>query len=127
MHDPAIGRALSAIHHEPARPWTVEELGVMAGLSRAAFAKRFTAFVGEPPPGHLTWWRLTLAGQLLREGDQPLRVVAQRTGYASEFAFDRAFKRKYGIAPGRHRARRSDAAGLVSAQETQGEGLVGAG
>ncbi|MFD5520734.1 AraC family transcriptional regulator [Streptomyces sp. NPDC127066] len=128
LHDSATGRALSAIHHEPARPWTVEELGAVAGLSRAAFAKRFTAFVGEPPLGYLTWWRLTLAGRLLREGDQPLRVVAQRTGYASEFAFAKAFKREYGIAPGRYRAQRSDAAGLVSPQEkTEGEGLVDVG
>ncbi|WP_196215920.1 helix-turn-helix domain-containing protein, partial [Microbacterium sp. ZXX196] len=81
LRDPAIGQALSAIHHDPARPWTVEELGTVAGLSRAAFAKRFTAFVGEPPLGYLTWWRLTLAGHLLRAGDQPLRVVAQQTGY----------------------------------------------
>src|SRR5438477_9576588 len=64
LRDPAIGQALSAIHHDPARPWTVEELGTVAGLSRAAFAKRFTAFVGEPPLGYLTWWRLTLAGHL---------------------------------------------------------------
>ncbi len=104
LRDPAIGRALSVIHHDPAHPWTVEELGAVAGLSRAAFAKRFTALVGEPPLGYLTWWRLTLAGRLLREGDQPLRVIAQRTGYASEFAFAKAFKREYGTAPGRYRA-----------------------
>ncbi|TJZ58669.1 AraC family transcriptional regulator [Streptomyces piniterrae] len=107
LHDPAIGRALSAIHHDPAHPWTVEELGTVAGLSRAAFAKRFTALVGEPPLGYLTWWRLTLAGRLLREGDQPLRVIAQRTGYASEFAFAKAFKREYGTAPGRYRTQPS--------------------
>ncbi|MFG2792174.1 AraC family transcriptional regulator [Streptomyces sp. NPDC048419] len=114
LHDPAIGRALSAIHRDPAHPWTVEELGSVAGLSRAAFAKRFAALVGEPPLGYLTWWRLTLAGHLLREGDQPLRVIAQRTGYTSEYAFAKAFKREYGSAPGRYRSQRStdlDAAG----------------
>jgi AraC-like DNA-binding protein len=31
--------------------------------------------------------------------------VAQRTGYASEFAFAKAFKREYGVAPGQYRRR----------------------
>ncbi|MEV4443670.1 AraC family transcriptional regulator [Streptomyces sp. NPDC049577] len=109
LNDPAIGQALSAIHHNPAHPWTVEELGTVAGLSRAAFAKRFTALVGEPPLAYLTWWRLTLAGRLLREGDQPLRAIAQRTGYTSEFAFAKAFKREYGTAPGRYRTQQTAA------------------
>jgi AraC-like DNA-binding protein len=46
---------------------------------------------------------MTVAGRLLRESDVPLSVVAQQVGYSSEFAFAKAFKREYGIAPGRYR------------------------
>jgi AraC-like DNA-binding protein len=81
----------------------VEELGAHGGLSRAAFSRRFTALVGRPPLTYLTWWRMTTAGRLLREDDLPLRLVAQRTGYTSEFAFAKAFKREYGVAPGQYR------------------------
>lgn len=103
LTDPAIGGALVGLHNDPARAWTVAELGDAAGLSRSAFAQRFTALVGEPPLTYLTWWRMTLAGRLLRESDAPLSTVAQRIGYSSEFAFAKAFKREYGIAPGRYR------------------------
>ncbi|MFJ3583711.1 cupin domain-containing protein [Streptomyces sp. NPDC090127] len=103
LSDPAVTAALRAIHADPARPWTVEELGAEGGLSRAAFARRFTQLVGRPPLAYLTWWRMTTAGRLLRADDTPLRKVAQRAGYTSEFAFAKAFKREYGMAPGRYR------------------------
>jgi AraC-like DNA-binding protein len=105
LRDRGITAALQAIHGDPAGPWTVEELGRRAGLSRAAFARRFTMLVGQPPLAYLTWWRMTTAGRLLREDDVPLRTVAHRAGYASEFAFAKAFKREYGMAPGQYRRR----------------------
>ncbi|MGW2593095.1 AraC family transcriptional regulator [Streptomyces sp. NPDC001515] len=103
LADPAVSTALSALHADPAHPWTVEELGTLAGLSRAAFSRRFTTLLGQPPLTYLTWWRMTTAGHLLRTDDTPLRVIAQRTGYTSEFAFAKAFKREFGVAPGRYR------------------------
>ncbi|NUS18059.1 MAG: AraC family transcriptional regulator [Streptomyces sp.] len=103
LTDPAVGTALEAVHDEPGRAWTVEELGARGGLSRSAFARRFTALVGMPPLTYLTWWRMTSAGRLLLSGDAPLSAVAQQVGYVSEFAFAKAFKREYGIAPGRYR------------------------
>ena len=103
LTDLAIAGALTDLHDDPGHAWTVAELGDRAGLSRSAFAQRFTALVGEPPLTYLTWWRMTVAGRLLRESDAPLSAVAQRVGYASEFAFAKAFKREFGIAPGRYR------------------------
>ncbi|MFG2117260.1 AraC family transcriptional regulator [Streptomyces sp. NPDC048718] len=104
LADPAVAAALRALHGDPTHPWTVGELGALGGLSRAAFARRFTTLVGRPPLAYLTWWRMATAGRLLRAGGLPLRSVAERTGYASEFAFAKAFKREYGVAPGRYRA-----------------------
>ncbi|MCI2421857.1 AraC family transcriptional regulator [Saccharopolyspora sp. K220] len=103
LGDRATAAALRAMHHEPARRWTVAELATQAGLSRAAFARRFAALVGEAPLAYLTWWRMTTAARLLRESDAPLGSVAARVGYASEFAFAKAFKREFGVAPGRYR------------------------
>ncbi len=103
LSDPVVAGALRALHADPARAWTVEELGALGGLSRAAFARRFTAHVGRSPLAYLTWWRMTTAGRLLRTDDLPLRAVAERSGYSSEFAFAKAFKREYGMAPGRYR------------------------
>ncbi|GAA3036521.1 AraC family transcriptional regulator [Streptosporangium longisporum] len=107
LADPAIAGALHALHRDPAHAWTVQALGARAGLSRAAFARRFAAVVGQPPLAYLTWWRMTVAGRLLATGEAPLRVVAESSGYSSEFAFARAFKREFGMPPGRYRRTRS--------------------
>ncbi|MGP3955405.1 AraC family transcriptional regulator [Nonomuraea sp. 3N208] len=103
LSDPSISAALGAMHRDPAHPWTVAELAGRAGLSRAAFARRFTTLVGQPPLAYLTWWRLATAARLLQESDAPLGEISARVGYGSEFAFANAFKREYGLAPGRYR------------------------
>ena len=105
LRDPAIAPALAAMHGDPAAGWTVGSLAGRSGLSRAAFARRFTALVGEPPLAYLTRWRMTTAARALRESDAPLSAVAARAGYGSEFAFAKAFKREYGLAPGGYRRR----------------------
>ena len=107
LRDPGIAPALAAMHEDPSAGWTVEALAGRAGLSRAAFARRFAALVGEPPLAYLTRWRMTTAAGLLRDSDAPLSIVAAQAGYGSEFAFAKAFKREYGVPPGgyRHQAR----------------------
>ncbi|ARF80810.1 AraC family transcriptional regulator [Kitasatospora aureofaciens] len=100
LRDSAVAPALNAIHDAPATAWTVESLADRAGLSRAAFARRFTSMVGEPPMAYLTRWRMTTAARLLRESEAPLTAVAAQTGYGSEYAFAKAFKREFGQAPG---------------------------
>jgi AraC-like DNA-binding protein len=109
LRDPSIAPALAAIHADPANGWTVESLASRAGLSRAAFARKFHIMVGEPPLTYLTRWRMTTAARLLRESDAPLAAIAARTGYRSEFAFAKAFKREYGQAPGGYRRGRAAA------------------
>ncbi|WP_033441022.1 AraC family transcriptional regulator [Saccharothrix sp. NRRL B-16314] len=105
LRDPAITTSLRQMHRHPEKPWTVVDLAAVAGLSRAAFAKRFTAVIGQPPLEYLTWWRMTTAARMLRETDAPLRAVATHCGYASEYALGKAFKRAYGVAPGLYRGR----------------------
>ncbi len=103
--DPVVGRALRLLHHTPQHPWTVAELAAACGASRAAFARRFTDLVGEPPIAYLTGWRLALAADLLREPDASVGSVARRVGYGSPFALSTAFRRRYGVSPRDHRAR----------------------
>nr|WP_233429772.1 MULTISPECIES: AraC family transcriptional regulator [Nocardia] len=101
--DPAVSAALRAIHADPARAWTVPELSAVAGVSRATLTRRFAATVGEAPLSYLTRWRMLTAARLLRETDLPIAALAHRVGYGSEFAFAKAFKREYAMAPGRYR------------------------
>ncbi|MQY31181.1 AraC family transcriptional regulator [Nocardia aurantia] len=97
--DPAISGALNLLHGNPAHRWSVAELAGRAGMSRAAFAARFTELVGRPPLSYLTDWRMTLAADLLRDSDAPIAIVARTVGYQDAFAFSTAFKRARGVSP----------------------------
>jgi AraC family transcriptional regulator, alkane utilization regulator len=99
LRDPHVSRVLGLMHAEPARPWTVDELGREAGVSRSALTERFGLLIGEPPMQYLTRWRLALGARALKEGSEPVLHVAQRVGYESEAAFNRAFKREFGTPP----------------------------
>lgn len=102
--DPVVGPALKAIHDAPADPWTVESLASQARVSRAAFARRFSEVMGEPPISYLTSWRLCMAADLLTDTRDTVDAVARRVGYSGAFAFSQAFTREYGERPGRFRA-----------------------
>ena len=99
LQDPYVGRALALLHGEPTRSWTVEELAREVALSRSALAERFAGTIGLPPMQYLMQWRLTLAAQALRAGGETIARIAERSGYDSEAAFTRAFKREYGVPP----------------------------
>jgi AraC-like DNA-binding protein len=99
VRDPQVGRALALIHGDPGRAWTVDELAHGVAMSRSALADRFAALVGESPIQYLMRWRLALAAQTLRSGREAVARVAERSGYESEAAFSRAFKREFGMAP----------------------------
>jgi len=99
VRDAQVGRALALMHAEPGKSWTVEELARQAAISRSALAERFSALVGESPMQYLTRWRLALAAQALRAGGEAIARVAERSGYESEAAFTRAFKREFGMPP----------------------------
>jgi AraC-like DNA-binding protein len=106
LRDPHVSRALGLMHAEPSRPWTVDDLGREAGVSRSALAERFTSLIGEPPMQYLTRLRLALGARALEEGSEPVLHVAQRVGYESEAAFNRAFKREFGMPPATWRRHR---------------------
>jgi AraC-like DNA-binding protein len=102
LRDVFVGRALQLIHANPAEDWSLERLGREIGLSRSAFAERFTRHAGEPPMHYLGRWRMQLASRLI-EGGLSIGEAADRVGYRSEAAFQRAFKKYVGITPGEWR------------------------
>jgi AraC-like DNA-binding protein len=113
LRDPHVAKALSAMHAELHRPWTLVTLARTAGLSRAAFAARFAELVGETPMRYLLARRMRKAMDLLQSEGATLTRVAEQVGYGSEAALSAAFKRYTGHAPGafaRAQRRQHDAA-----------------
>jgi AraC-like DNA-binding protein len=99
LADPALARALRRMHDDVARRWTVADLARAAGMSRAAFAERFTRTVGMPPMEYLLEWRIAIAKDVLRRDRTPLTEVAEMIGYQSASAFSTAFTRHSGCSP----------------------------
>lgn len=99
LRDPSIGRALALVHGQTARRWTAVELAREAGLSRSAFTDRFIALIGVPPIRYLAQWRLQNAAAQLRDTTDTIAKIAYESGYESEAAFSRAFKRAFGSPP----------------------------
>ncbi|MEN8175536.1 MAG: AraC family transcriptional regulator [Pseudomonadota bacterium] len=100
LADPRVGRAMTAMHAHPAKSWTVESLAGEAGMSRSAFSVHFLERVGFSPIQYLTRWRMQLARDLLGDARLSTATVAERSGYTSEAAFSKAFKREFGVGPG---------------------------
>src|SRR4051794_7227396 len=103
--DPIVGKSLGLLHSRIAHPWTIAELAAEVGISRTALVERFTLYLSEPPMTYLTRWRLQLAARSLENTPRGVAEIAGEVGYESEAAFNRAFKREFGIPPGRYRLR----------------------
>lgn len=101
--DASIGRALAALHNDPARAWSLEDLARTVGVSRSALTERFARYLGQSPITYLTEWRLELAAESLRRTSRSVMQIATEVGYDSEAAFNRAFKRRFGNPPASYR------------------------
>lgn len=106
--DPVAGAALRLMHEEPMHPWSIELLARRVGSSRTVLGDRFKRLLDQPPMQYLSQWRLQLAAQQLKSTDVPVKTVADRSGYESEAAFSRAFKRQFELAPAEWRRRQRD-------------------
>lgn len=101
--DPVVGATLALLHRRPCHAWTLAELAREVGAARSVVADRFARFLGEPPMAYLARWRLQLAARLLQTTRMSVLEVALDAGYESEAAFNRAFKREFGLPPGQYR------------------------
>lgn len=99
MADSKLSRVMLAVHAEPARAWSLEQMAELAGMSRARFTARFRSVTGTTPAAHLAAWRVMAAQRLLRSG-RSLQHVAHEVGYGSPSALIRSFRRQVGETPG---------------------------
>jgi AraC-like DNA-binding protein len=105
LSDPRVAPAIRLIHADPGQPWTVGKLATACGLSRSAFAARFTHLVGQSPLNYLIDWRMATAAKLLRTTDDTVDRVAAEVGYHSEASFRRTFKAWSGHSPREYRGK----------------------
>ncbi len=99
LKDPVVGAALRLLHTKPMDNWDVNRLATAVGASRTVLSDRFKNYLSQPPMQYLTGWRLRLSAQALKTSTAPIKAVALESGYESEAAFSRAFKKHFGSAP----------------------------
>lgn len=98
LSDPALARALTAVHEKPGQAWSLEAMAQLAGMSRSAFVARFKATVGQTPADYLADWRISIAQSKLRRGDS-VKLIADQLGYASASALSRVFTQRVKLSP----------------------------
>jgi AraC-like DNA-binding protein len=100
MQDARIGRVITLIHQKPEHAWSLASLAKQVGMSRSALSARFKQLVGDSVMHYLAAWRMHVALSSLRQDRIDLGQLAERVGYQSETAFNRAFRRHVGEPPG---------------------------
>ena len=98
LSHPQVSRAIDAIHNNPQKNWSLQELAEVSAMSRSRFAELFRETVGQPPGDYLTSWRIELAKALLKN-DKPVGWVANEVGYDTASALARVFRKKNGVSP----------------------------
>ena len=95
---------------------SLDELSVVAGLSRYHFAHVFARATGQSAMRYTRGRRLSEAARVLANGGSDILTVALDFGYGSHEAFTRAFRDQFGLTPESVRAQRHlDNVNLVEA------------
>jgi AraC family transcriptional activator of mtrCDE len=103
LTDARLSIAVRALLAEPGRAWTIEELGDVAAMSRATFARQFHAKIGVTVADFLLQVRMASACKLLRDTRRSIADIGLEVGYQSEAAFGKAFRIHVGHPPGKYR------------------------
>jgi AraC-like DNA-binding protein len=98
LADERLLKAITSMHKEPAKAWTLEALADIAGMSRASFASHFKQATSATPMGYLTDWRISLAQSRIAQG-ATIKAAAREVGYTSPAALTRVFSRRVGCSP----------------------------
>ena len=63
------------------------------------FITTFTNLMEVTPMQYITLWRMQIARQKLMDSRSPIIKIAEATGYQSEAAFGRVFKKHFQVPP----------------------------
>jgi len=99
LSDRRVLHALTLIHQEPARDWSLSSLGTESGMSRATLVRHFETSVGLSPIAYVMNWRLTKAYSLVKYSTATIEQIAVSVGFSSARTLNKAFKRRYGRTP----------------------------
>ncbi|WP_301002158.1 helix-turn-helix transcriptional regulator [Capsulimonas corticalis] len=106
---------LRLINTEAGSRFTVEALAHQLGVSREHLSRVFQSKIGRSLRDIIQLHRMRHACYLLKETKLPLKVIADRVGYANSANFSRSFQQFFQMTPSEFRTRGSRKA-LLSVQ-----------
>ncbi len=98
-----LGPLLDAMRAELTRPYTVETLSKMAGMSSRTFLRRFEAATGTTPAKWLLLQRLSKAKDLLETSRLGMDAIAQNTGLGTAANLRHHFRQHFSTTPAAYR------------------------
>lgn len=91
-------------------PWldfAMEREARKIGLSYSHFRRLFAQITGQAPHDYLLSRKIMAAANAFRAGNESVKQVAARLGFADSIHFCKAFKKRMGLSPGAYRLTRS--------------------
>ena len=82
---------------------SIDDMAVLTYYSKSHFMKFFKQHMGTGFIDYLNDYRLTMAERLLKSSNSSILEIAEQSGFDNLSYFNRLFKRKYGISPGKAR------------------------
>jgi signal transduction histidine kinase/ligand-binding sensor domain-containing protein/DNA-binding response OmpR family regulator len=105
-----IEKAVKVVEAHVSSPdFSVEDLGMELGISRAYVFKKILALTGKTPLEFIRTIRLQHAAQLLEKSQLSVREVAYKVGFNNPKYFTKYFKEQYSILPSDYAASKKDA------------------
>tara|TARA_B110000483_G_scaffold241921_1_gene326184 strand:+ start:5155 stop:6105 length:951 start_codon:yes stop_codon:yes gene_type:complete len=102
-----IGKALSYMESHYDQPFEIEELTVVAGMSRRNFYRAFTGLTGKTPMAYLLDLRIARAAHLLQTSSKNITETAFECGFEDSNYFSRQFRKVMGMTPRTYKAQQS--------------------
>ncbi|SHG65084.1 AraC family transcriptional regulator [Massilia sp. CF038] len=94
---------LQCMLETPGQAWTLDSMAEASHMSRATFARLFQQVAGTTPAAMLMETRMAHAAHALASSGRAVADIGETVGYQSEAAFNRVFKKRYGMGPGQYR------------------------
>ena len=100
-----VDRAVKVVEGRVSSPdFSVEDLAIELGISRAYVFKKILALTGKTPLEFIRTIRLQHASQLLEKSQLSVQEVAYKVGFNNPKYFTKYFKEQYGVLPSEYAA-----------------------
>ncbi|MBD3241646.1 MAG: helix-turn-helix domain-containing protein [Chitinivibrionales bacterium] len=94
-----------AVLGAPHRRWSVARMATRAYLSRARFSALYKEYFGVSPMEDVITMRLQKARWLIENSTMTIKQIARSVGFDDAAYFNRLFKRRVGVTPGKYSRR----------------------